>query len=121
MRGNMALVRKSYYNPSLAEIAQLVEHLTENQGVASSNLALGTCEFGNCIREPGSNTPLIQHTGFMCLFDFVLAGECIAQLSSVRVMNSSDLRRIVGVLGVVLFLGGIFRLYGAKSAILVAR
>ena len=25
-----------------AEIAQLVEHLTENQGVASSSLALGT-------------------------------------------------------------------------------
>jgi hypothetical protein len=26
----------------LAEVAQLVEHLTENQGVASSILALGT-------------------------------------------------------------------------------
>ena len=28
--------------PSLAEIAQLVEHATENRGVASSILALGT-------------------------------------------------------------------------------
>ena len=30
------------YNPAGAEIAQLVEHATENRGVASSILALGT-------------------------------------------------------------------------------
>jgi hypothetical protein len=38
------------YNPDSAEIAQLVEHLTENQGVASSILALGT---STAVEHPG--------------------------------------------------------------------
>ena len=34
-----------------AEIAQLVEHATENRGVASSNLALGTIPAGKHERK----------------------------------------------------------------------
>ena len=33
--------------PDRAEVAQLVEHLTENQGVTSSILVLGTNAAGN--------------------------------------------------------------------------
>ena len=40
-----------------AEIAQLVEHATENRGVASSNLALGTItSVGPLLAEPGGSS-----------------------------------------------------------------
>src|SRR5918992_4996160 len=43
-----------------AEIAQLVEHVTENHGVASSNLALGTTIPGRAVKR-AEVAQLVEH------------------------------------------------------------
>ncbi len=47
-----------------AEIAQLVEHATENRGVASSNLALGTKSFWSrsvARKRSGGSSSVVEH------------------------------------------------------------
>ena len=63
-----------------AEIAQLVEHATENRGVASSNLALGTISPGAALRAEVAQ--LVEH-----------------HLAKVRVAGSSPVFRSIFLSG----------------------
>ena len=68
-----------------AEIAQLVEHATENRGVASSTLALGTNKTRRCAAPRAEVAQLVEH-----------------HLAKVRVAGSSPVFRSIFMSGLVL-------------------